>query len=82
MAHDEDFKPRMKKSYTQVAKGQVKENKKPNTKEMTTLQQSHNINSLNDDNPDCSVCEVQMSVNMMCDFNETFKTEENFTNLW
>ena len=82
MTHDEDLKPTMKKSHAQVAKGQAKESKRQNTEEMIALQQSHNVNSLNGDNLDYSVCEAQMLADAMCDFNETFKTEENFANSW
>ena len=28
------------------------------------------------------MCEAQMLADVICDFNETFKNEENFTNSW
>ena len=34
---------------------------------MIALQQSHNINTPNGDNPHCSVCEAQMPADTMCD---------------
>ena len=49
---------------------------------MITPQQSHNIDSLNGDALDCSMCKAQIVADAMCDFIETFKTEENFTNPW
>ena len=49
---------------------------------MIALQQSHNVNSLNGDENAQSAHEAQMLADVICDFNETFKNEENFTNLW
>ena len=46
------------------------------------LQQNHNIDSLNGETLDCNMCEAQTLADVTCDFNETFKTEENFTNSW
>ena len=43
---------------------------------MVTLQQNHNIDSPNGDALDHSMCEV------MCNFDDTFETEEIFTNPW
>ena len=78
MTCDRDFEPTTEKSHAQVTKGQAKGNKRQNTEEMIALQQSHNVNSLNGDNPDCSVHEAQTLADVMYDFNKTFKTEENF----
>ena len=49
---------------------------------MITLQQSHDINGLNADTSDCNVCKAQTLADVMCDFNQTFETEENFVNPW
>ena len=49
---------------------------------MMTLQQSHDVNSLNGTTADCDINEAQMLADTICDFNKTFKTEENFTNPW
>ena len=46
---------------------------------MITLQQSHDINSLNGDNLDCNVHEAQTLANTTCDFNMTFQEGNHFT---
>ena len=51
-----------------------------NEDEMMAPQQKHDINSLNRDTTNCNTNKAQMLANAMCDFNKTFKTEENFTN--
>ena len=49
---------------------------------MMTSQQSHNVNSSNGTTTDCDINEAQTLADTICDFNETLKTEENFTNPW
>ena len=49
---------------------------------MVTSQQNHDIESLNGDLLGHSVCKAQVLVDATCNFNDTFKTEENFTNPW
>ena len=53
-----------------------------NIEEMVTLQQNYNINSLNGETNECSMHEVQTLADVICDFNKTFKNEENFTSSW
>ena len=50
--------------------------------EMITLQQNHDINSLNGETNKCSMHEAQTLADVICDFNEMFKNEENFTSSW
>ena len=40
------------------------------------------INGLNGDENTHNTCEAQTLADVICDFNETFKNEENFTNSW
>ena len=47
-----------------------------------TSQQNHNVNSLNGETNECSMHEAQTLADAICDFNETFKNEENFTSSW
>ena len=54
----------------------------PDVEQMVTSQQHHNVNSLKGETLDCSLCEAQTLANAMCNFNETFKTEDDFTNPW
>ena len=74
----------MQRTCAQVAEGKKsKETKKvQNREEMIAPQQSHNVHSLNGDVSDHNMHEAQTLADAMCDFNDTFKMEENFTNLW
>ena len=53
-----------------------------NIEEMVTPQQNHNIDSLNGETNEHSMCEAQTLADAICDFNKTFKNEENFTSSW
>ena len=62
---------------------QVTCNVKPEEmEEMVTLQQQHNTNSVNGETMDCNTNEAQTLAEAMCDFNDTFASEENFIELW
>ena len=85
MTDDRDFEPTTKQTCAQVAKGknEKKDVKNANDIEkMITLQQNHDINSLDGETNEHSMCEAQMLADVICDFNETFKNEENFTSSW
>ena len=49
---------------------------------VVTSQQNHDVNSLNRDTIEFADQKAQFVVNIMCDFNNTLRTEENFLNLW
>ena len=84
MTGDKDFNPTTHQTYAQVTKND-KHTKTQNTvdeEETMVLQQNHDINSLNGDTTNYNTNKAQTLADTMCDFNETFKTEENFSNSW
>ena len=50
--------------------------------QMVSPQLDHNVNSLNRETSEHNTCEAQFLTEPMCDFNETFKREDNFTDFW
>ena len=71
MTHDEDFEATEKPSHAQT---EMKE-------KMVTLQQNHNINSVNGDTVDCTMHEAQFPADIICDLNTAFESEEHFAEL-
>ena len=82
MTHDENFDQGTQQTHAQVTRGQSETDIMRNKEKMITSQQTHDINSLNGENNECDMCEAQTLADAMCDFNKTFKNEENFTNSW
>ena len=60
----------------------AKTNAKRSEEELVMPQQNHNINSLNGNSSDYDMCKAQTLADVTCDFNDTFKMEENFESLW
>ena len=84
VTHDKDFNPTTKRTCAQVTKEKksTETKKPPEGEQMITPQQNHNVDSLNRETLDCSMCEAQTLANTTCNFNKTFKTEDDFTNPW
>ena len=84
MTHDKDFNPTTRRTCAQAMKSnkQMKTQNAMDKEEMIAPKQNHNVNSLNRDTNNYNTNEAQTLADGMCDFNETFKTEENFSNLW
>ena len=64
-------------THAQVKKSDFKKKEKINP-----LQQHHNIDSLNGKTLDHDMNEAQTPVDVMCNVNKMFRTEENFVNPW
>ena len=79
MSCDKNFNPATKDN---GAHAQVTKSNLERKKEINSLQQHHNVNSLNGETLDHDMNEAQTLVDAMCDMNQTFRREENSVNPW
>ena len=80
MTHDKNFNPTTKRTCAQVTRGHNEKSdmkNEDNKERMVVPQQNHNINGVNGETNEHNVHEAQTLADVICDFNETFKNEEN-----
>ena len=77
MPHNENYDPMTKDNriHAQVTKRDLEKRE-----EINVLWQHHNIDGLNGEMLHCNMNEAQTLVDIMCNVNQTFRTEENFVN--
>ena len=79
MLHDENHNPMTNDNRTHT---QVTECDSAAREEINLSQQHHGIDSLNGETLNCDANEAQTPAEVVCNVNETFKTEDNFVNPW